>query len=138
MEPQIGQGDDRGTYYYAQPTIPQFVIPFSNSMAYSLPYQSPFIESYSPTCTNSDFIDSQIVYYPAPYSYNILANMKALPHGIIPLPVQAVQNHAPYGKDNFTLSICTSHFFSISVRHINLVLVPYQLIQKNSESIFQA
>lgn len=122
IDPQIGPGSDGGAYFYAQPTMPQFMMPCSNSMAYPLHYQSPFIESYSPTSTNSDFIDSQILYYPAPYPYNVPPNMRALPHGIIPMPVQAVQNHAPYGKNNFSIFICTNYLF---FRFLLLIFILY-------------
>ena len=80
--PQIGQGSGPGSgtvpgdnraYYYPHPNSQQYVLPYSQNIIYpNSTFQPPYSSSYSPGSVNSDFIESQMVYYsPPPYNYPV-------------------------------------------------------------------
>jgi hypothetical protein len=93
---------EAGTYFYPHPSAPQYMMPFNHSMMYqSIPYQTPYNNSYSPVSTASDLHENQMVYYAGPQAYSYpQMSMRTLPHtgadaSIIPSALQS-HTHALY------------------------------------------
>lgn len=99
--PATAQVADSGTYFYPHPSAQQqYMMPYNPSMMYqSLPYQTPYNNSYSPVSTTSEFHDNQIVYYAAHQQYNYpQVGVRTFPHtnsDASPVP-SALQTHLLY------------------------------------------